>query len=662
MQLISLEITNFRSFGPQTQILNFNKKLSAFVGHNSSGKTVALEALRKLFGNRIERNLSKEDFHIPPGEDSLKPTPKTLILIADLNFLDDETGVEEFGEDFVIATNGGVPFVRIKLEATWTPSSISLEGEIEAKHFILSELGDAGQDDTWKDFPREKHGLFQLMYVPALRKTADQIRYASGSILHQLMRTVSFTQEFREQVREQVQGLNQLVSDLPGFTSIQRTLQGTWQQFHKDHRFSEATMNFGAGELDEIMRKIDMEFSPALGQHRRFGIDDLGDGYRSLFYITLVCALLKVQQDSWLLDDEIHPVLTILAIEEPENHIAPQLLGRVLRILKEISGQPRVQLMLSSHTPAIIKRIDPESILHFRLTDEFTSEVNFIELPDTTDTAYKYVKEAVQNFPEIYFAKLVVIGEGDTEDVIFRHMMKVLNTDFDENSVSFAPLGHRFVHHIWRLLYRLNIPHITILDLDLGRPDAGWNRIHYAIQELLANGVDRSSLLATSSGELSEDSFNQMPDWSYNGNWETAITAWRGRLTEHGVYFSGKLDLDFLMLQAFENYYTATTLLPQGGGPRIPNAGTPEYMTYVEGAAKATLKTDNIIDGLYSTSEFHQMIWYRYHFLNRGKPGTHIEVLSTIPDETFRENVPAELTAIFDHISNLIEPNGEDLT
>jgi predicted ATP-dependent endonuclease of OLD family len=70
----------------------------------------------------------------------------------------------------------------------------------------------------------------------------------------------------------------------------------------------------------------------------------------------------------------------ILAIEEPENHIAPQLLGRVIKNLKVISEQSEIQVVLTSHTPAIIKRISPEAICHFRINGNYTTVVKTITL------------------------------------------------------------------------------------------------------------------------------------------------------------------------------------------------------------------------------------------------------------------------------------------
>lgn len=106
-----------------------------------------------------------------------------------------------------------------------------------------------------------------------------------------------------------------------------------------------------------------------------------------MFYLTLVCALLDVEEKLAETEDaetigENRPLLTILAIEEPENHIAPQLLGRVIRILKTISEKENSQVLLSSHTSAIVKRLDPESIFHFRITENYETEVNAILLPE----------------------------------------------------------------------------------------------------------------------------------------------------------------------------------------------------------------------------------------------------------------------------------------
>lgn len=105
----------------------------------------------------------------------------------------------------------------------------------------------------------------------------------------------------------------------------------------------------------------------------------MGDGLRSLFYISLVDSILDVE-GQMVREIEIDPehtsfnrkppILTIVAIEEPENHIAPHLLGKLVGNLKDIAGKNNAQAIMTSHSPAIVKRIDPENLRYFRLDRE----------------------------------------------------------------------------------------------------------------------------------------------------------------------------------------------------------------------------------------------------------------------------------------------------
>lgn len=660
MRIVTLTIANFRSFGPKPQIFKFEYKLNCFIGLNSAGKTAALEALKKLFGDRGERLIFKEDFHIPHDEDPNNESKKTLFIEIKIKFEKGEAAIPIFFSDMVIDKPGQSPYLRIRLEASWEPSSTSLQGEIEAKQYIIKAAEAEPENDlTKKEFPKFMYKLFQIFYVPALRKTSDQLRFASGSILHRLLKTVEYNGSFKEQYKAVTDTMNGLFESLSSFQAIQQSLQDLWTRFHKDSRYKDAKMNFGSGELDEILKKLEVNFSPAPGQHRKFGVDDLGDGYRSLFYITLVCTLLEIEE-SLPVETEIagqpRPLLTILAVEEPENHIAPQILGRVIKILLSMAQKGNTQVFLTSHTPAIVKRLDPETIFHFRITRKGTTQVNNIELPAKTDEAYKYVKEAVQNYPEIYFAKLVVIGEGDSEEVLFNHLMKVMDTDFDDNIISFAPLGHRFVSHIWKLLTKIKVPYVTLLDMDLERHGGGWGRIKYALEELIKAGKERAEVLKTNNGEMPEEEFKAMHKRNYSEKDLKNLEMWQRKLRRHDVYYSYPLDLDFLMLKAYKDNYTAKSSYPKGGGPQIPDeiSDSDEYETYRMVAIEATLKDANATGELYSEEDKDLMIWYKYHFLGRGKPVTHIQVLSQIDDKLMKKKLPDVFKNIFDRIGEIL--------
>ena len=102
---------------------------------------------------------------------------------------------------------------------------------------------------------------------------------------------------------------------------------------------------------------------------------------------------------------------------------------------------------------------------------------------------------AIIAYPELYFAKFVILAEGPSEEIVLPQIAAARQFQVDQSFVSLVPLGGRHVNHFWRLLNDLSIPHATLLDLDAGRETGGWARIKYVCQQLLQNGRDSSALL-----------------------------------------------------------------------------------------------------------------------------------------------------------------------
>jgi putative ATP-dependent endonuclease of OLD family len=662
MRISVLRVKGYKSFGPNEVTIPLQDKLAAFIGLNSAGKTTALETLKKLFGSSMaEREIYREYFHIGKDENSDDITDRELSIEVRIDFSEEEQeAVPHFFSEMVVDEEGAEPYLRIRLEATWHKSEITPQGEIDVKtYFIKVADGEAEEPDSKKIFPNHFRNLIQVLYVPAIRRPAEQLKYASGSILYRVLRKIKWDDSFKEEFDKKIDEINGEFKKLPEFGTVQTSITEFWQKFHKDERYKDTLLGFGGSDFDAILKKLEISFSPT-GTHKSFGIDELGEGYRSLFYLTLVCALLDIEEKLAATEDEetigiTRPLLTILAIEEPENHIAPQLLGRVIKILKTIAEKENSQVLLSSHTPAIIKRLDPEWILHFRITEEYETEVNQILLPEKENEAYKYVKEAVHNYPEIYFARLVVIGEGDSEEVIFNRLMSVLKTDFDNNIITFAPLGHRFVNHIWKLLKALHIPYITLLDLDIEREGGGWERIKYALKQLIAVGNDKNEVLLLSDKTvMSDESLEEMHKKKLGDL--KILFSWVERLKYFGIYYSSPLDLDFLMLTHYPDFYKKA--IPENGGPRIPDKSKKqiEFEEKVKNAVQATLKSEDATGDTYSDEQKELMIWYNYHFLGRGKPATHIQVLSSMKNRQIKANLPPVFTEIFDSISSILNP------
>ncbi len=158
----------------------------------------------------------------------------------------------------------------------------------------------------------------------------------------------------------------------------------------------------------------------------------------------------------------------------------------------------------------------------------------------------KYINQAVLAHPELYFSKLVLLGEGDSEEIVIPQLAKKLDFDLDPSFVAFVKLGGRHVNHMWRLLSELDIPSITLIDLDLGRNKAGQCRIEYAIKELKKIGQTFVFPDSISPKDLEEEWLDL-----------DQINVLTSELEKHGVFFSYPLDLDMAMIRAYPDFYCA---------------------------------------------------------------------------------------------------------
>jgi hypothetical protein len=672
LKITSITLQNFRCFGPTPVTLSLSES-TTLIGANGTGKSAVLEALVRLFGaSSTERRLLRSDFHLPLNANADQVEESGLCIEVRIDFpeLVEEGGagaVPECFNQMVVSGPGETPYCRVRLEATWR-RSITPEGEIDGNLFWIRT--DAAIPETDDKVPMRNYdrARIQVLHVPAARDPIGQIRQISGSLLYRLMRAVRWSDAVREAVKAASEELREAFREEAGVAEIEDALTEAWKGLHEFRALLDLQIRpMGAG-FEDALNKLEVAFRPGEGGVEQ-GIERLSDGLKSLFYFSLVGATFDIEQaartggnESTIVADELRiPALNVFAIEEPENHLAPHYLGRILHLLNRIALSPNAQVVLTSQSPTILGRIEPENVRHFRLDPRLnTSIVHAIRLPLEEDAgeAYKFVKEAVRAFPELYFASLVVLGEGDSEEIVLPRLAIAAGLPVDARFLSVVPLGGCYVNHFWRLLTDLSIPFVTLLDLDRERQGGGWARVKYACTQLLEIGVPKDDVLQIENGVLEDAEFEEMHTWPLVTADEVAnLTAWAEWLEKFDLFFSAPLDLDFTMLTTFPYaYHNATT----GTGPRIPHPGTEEYRTRLDDARIATLKQHGSDGSSYSAEERAEFIWYSYLFLGRGKPATHILALNKIGNEELRDNAPAVLQRLVRRIEEKLGKTGRE--
>ncbi|KSD87084.1 ATP-dependent endonuclease [Pseudomonas aeruginosa] len=625
MKLQTIRLSNFQSFGVQPTELGLDD-ITYLIGPNGSGKTAALQALCRLFAfDPSLRRILRSDFHVPFDEE-IVPEERQLWIEADFLFPelaedeDNSTVAPHFGH-MRLDEADGIPRVRFRLSATMGPV-----GDIEETLVYVLDINADGSPLNTAQVPRSERNHIHVHYLPARRDPADHIAYGANALLGRMLRAVNWDAE-----RDVIKGLTDQISDSlaanPSVDAFSTSLKAAWDTLHKGSFFTDPKITFVASEVEALLRHMSVSFSPGHDE-QLVDFSRLSDGQKSMLYLSLVLssqaigrAVLAEEDKSFDVDKLRPPVFTLVAVEEPENSLSPHYLGRIVNSLNLMTGNGDAQALIATHAPSMLRRVAPERIRYLRLTEGRTSRVTHIQLPDTADEAHKFVREAVQAFPEVYFSRLVVLGEGDSEEIVLPRLLQAKGAPVDESAVSIAPLGGRHVNHFWRLLSALKIPYLTLLDLDVARHQAGWGRIKYVNDQLGKYRLDQ---------QLPKD--YGIPKWDSTENMVRDFDNYLEALEDRDVYFSYPMDLDFAMLLAYPDAYGVVREKPD------------------ESTIKAVLGKSHHDASQYSEDE--QKLFGTYHrsFKLGSKPAAHIDALAKLSDEGLLANMPESLGRLADAV------------
>lgn len=589
-----------------------------------------------------QRKIRKPDFHVPRNEQDV-PLERRLWLEADFEF--PELLIEgaqapaippNFAHMQLQAPQGPVR-VRFRLLAT-----LDQDGEIEEQFTNVLRVDEEGLPSDEARVTKQDRNAIQVHYLPARRDPADHISYSANALLGRALRAASWSDE-RETIDDLTGQISAALSDNAAMASMTEALSEHWQTLHTGTHLSSPSVFFGRSEIEGLLRYMTIVFTPGHDE-QLVDFSRLSDGQQSILYLSIVLGMHELGQKVLAGElgnafdiDKLRPaVFTLIAVEEPENSLSPHYLGRVVRNLTEFSKALSTQALLATHSPSIMRRVDPKNVRYLRLDGDRKTTIRTIKLPDEEQDAdaHKFVREAVQAFPELYFSRYVVLGEGDSEEVVLPRLISAAGTLIDDASISVVPLGGRHVNHFWRLLHGLDIPFVTLLDLDLARFGGGWGRIRYAARQLLVYAG------AEADGLTAED-IAAIPNWNAEPRLRTNGAIWKNRLETQGVFFSFPLDLDFAMLRSFPGAY---------------RLADDELTAPDQAMLKAVLgKNHDVVDGQYEAEKLKYFEAYHKRFKVGSKPSWHLQAMAELSDEELAANMPNSLKRLVERVITEME-------
>ena len=623
MFIKSMTISNFQCFSEVPVDIDFEKDITCLIGNNGAGKTSILKAIQKVFGNTTdERTIFKSDFHVATGETDLQN--RQLYIDIVFEFLDkDEVKTLAFFSPVIYESKNKTFQARMRLEALWNEDEY--EDDVSSALFwvLTDEDVDFG-DETPLKIKVENHERRQinLIYVPATRNAKSILNIELKRIIKKIERYADISETDRLAIENDSKVLGEKVNAITAVQSIQTAINNVWNKIHDSSlpHYGNIKLEIISNKFEDLVKSLILKLFPSETEDLK-DINELSDGQISLLYLTLSMALyeIEVQHENNKLSglkeqDYDAPIFTIFALEEPENHLSPFYLSRIIDALEDKSKSNSIISIVTSHSPNVVRRLNKVEQIRFLRQECCGNDRKTISckilLPENKDEEdYKYLNQAVLSHPEIYFSKLVVLGEGDSEEIVLPVIAQKKSCNFDTSFVSFVPLAGRHVNHMWRLLNELKIPYVTLLDYDLGRYGGGEKRL-FEISEKL--GLPKTST--------------------------------KGILEEHNVFFSYPLDFDMLMITAFPDFY-------------IDNGQDDEHDKLVKSVlGKNGDESKYVAPNNFFTDELLRK--YRYLFKTKSKVASHYLICDKIKNmelSDFEQKCPTVLHRLINKACDILK-------
>lgn len=265
--------------------------------------------------------------------------------------------VPEFFNQLAIDEDGHVK-CRIRLEAKWT-SDGSTDGSIDENLWAVRRFGTFEESDCIKVRPNDRARI-QMIYVPASRDGASQV---SAFLRGRLWRAIVWSATVRETFESAGTELGKDFGAEPAVAALTDSLNRRWKELNAAGTDTSASFSPIDGRFDEFVKRIGVSFHPDESGKSR-ALEELSDGQRSIFHLAMTAATLDVENDivtgsglGFQGDGIDIPALTLIAIEEPENSLAPFYLSRIMNQIAAITKGPRAQAFVASHSPIMRKQV-----------------------------------------------------------------------------------------------------------------------------------------------------------------------------------------------------------------------------------------------------------------------------------------------------------------
>ncbi len=384
------------------------EKTTILTGMNNTGKTSFLKALQITLGNR--QFISQDDFFIQGSTTNEKIIIDLLIVPTDDNGIRNEDFSENwevlFTTDRIRNDDTGNAFIPLRTIITFD----SINNSFKTQQHILQIWPEFKQEGTdWFDVNSGKKSGFHFdempfFYMDAQRDILEDTKLRN-SYLGKMLSKIEYSTDDIKDIEKQIELLNEkAVSSSNILTNIKTSLKELDTAMDTHSEGIEITPF--TKKIRDLNKGLTIYYSD---QKEPFSMEYHGMGTRSwssLLTLKAFIALLSINADK-----ELSVFFPILAIEEPEAHLHPNAQKKLYGQIDAIIGQK----IISTHSPYIAAAAELNQIRSFYKGESVTcGQIDTDKL--TLEEIRKINRQVVNTRGEIFFSKVIVFFEGETEE------------------------------------------------------------------------------------------------------------------------------------------------------------------------------------------------------------------------------------------------------
>lgn len=386
------------------------EKTTILTGMNNTGKTSFLKALQITLGNR--QFISQDDFFIQGSTANQKIIIDLLIVPPT-----DDNGIinEVFSENWEVLftterirndDDNGNAFIPLRTIITFD----SINNSFKTQQHILQFWPEFKQEGTdWFDVNSGKKLGFHFdempfFYMDAQRDILEDTK-SRNSYLGKMLSKIEYSTDDIKDIEKQIELLNKkAVSSSNILTNIKTSLKELDTAMDTHSEGIEITPF--TKKIRDLNKGLTIYYSD---QKEPFSMEYHGMGTRSwssLLTLKAFIALLSINADK-----ELSEFFPILAIEEPEAHLHPNAQKKLYGQIDAIIGQK----IISTHSPYIAAAAELNQIRSFYKGESVScGQIDTDKL--TLEEIRKINRQVVNTRGEIFFSKVLVFSEGETEE------------------------------------------------------------------------------------------------------------------------------------------------------------------------------------------------------------------------------------------------------